>query len=360
MLMTPGDIVMMLNEMGGMRVRRRRRRSVRPGAHSRHARSLYARAVGRSAAVWRGRRTWSAPDSADGSGTGRGHQRCGLGVIWRRCDGWRHQPAVAASNGRTHRGVPAQSVHTGRNGCGHFFLPFLRAWVEWFLARWRPLAGDQRRQRRCLGRSPRLFARVVRPRVFWDGGDGRTFFATTGFTYEDRQGGTPDGEVLVATGQPYVEALETRRYDAGAVGQFLVKDRYVVPRVRRLLARATITSSAKSSSGIGTTRRLAKQPSVEPRADRHGSPDSPSSVTLIRRATSRDSTMTSSCQAHSRGTTSPCRRNCRCPEALASIITASTAHSSVLVCRHWHVQDIGRAGFSGDRLLRADAHHRGN
>ena len=37
-----------------------------------------------------------------------------------------------------------------------------------------------------------------------------------------------DGEVLAATGQPYVEALETRRYDAGAVGQFLVKGRYVM------------------------------------------------------------------------------------------------------------------------------------
>jgi iron complex outermembrane receptor protein len=64
--------------------------------------------------------------------------------------------------------------------------------------------------------------------VFWDGGGGRTFFATTGFTYEDRHGGTPDGEVLQATAQPYIEALETHRYDAGAVGQFLIKDRYVV------------------------------------------------------------------------------------------------------------------------------------
>ncbi len=69
---------------------------------------------------------------------------------------------------------------------------------------------------------------VVRPRVFWDDGGGRTFFATTGFTYEDRSGGTPDGDVLVATGQPYVEALETRRFDGGAAGQFLIKDRYVV------------------------------------------------------------------------------------------------------------------------------------
>ena len=34
--------------------------------------------------------------------------------------------------------------------------------------------------------------------------------------------------MLVATSQPYVEALETRRYDAGAVGQFLIRDRYVV------------------------------------------------------------------------------------------------------------------------------------
>jgi outer membrane receptor for ferrienterochelin and colicins len=68
----------------------------------------------------------------------------------------------------------------------------------------------------------------VRPRVFWDSGNGRTFFATTGFTYEDRDGGTPDGELLAATGQPYVEALETQRFDAGALGQFLFKGLYVV------------------------------------------------------------------------------------------------------------------------------------
>jgi iron complex outermembrane receptor protein len=68
---------------------------------------------------------------------------------------------------------------------------------------------------------------VVRPRVFWDGGGGRTFFATAGVTYEDREGGTPDGGVLAATGQPYEEALETRRVDAGVIGQLLIKDRYV-------------------------------------------------------------------------------------------------------------------------------------
>ena len=32
-------------------------------------------------------------------------------------------------------------------------------------------------------------------------------------------------ELLQATAQPYVEALETQRYDAGAVGQFLVSSK---------------------------------------------------------------------------------------------------------------------------------------
>jgi iron complex outermembrane receptor protein len=69
---------------------------------------------------------------------------------------------------------------------------------------------------------------IVRPRVFWNGGDGRTFFATAGFTAEDRSGGTLAGAVLPATGLPYIEALETRRADAGAVGQLLLSGRYLL------------------------------------------------------------------------------------------------------------------------------------
>jgi iron complex outermembrane receptor protein len=69
---------------------------------------------------------------------------------------------------------------------------------------------------------------VVRPRVFWDGGDGRSLFATAGFTYEDRDGGTIEGARLAATGQPYGESLETNRSDAGFVGQFLLNGRYIV------------------------------------------------------------------------------------------------------------------------------------
>jgi iron complex outermembrane receptor protein len=69
---------------------------------------------------------------------------------------------------------------------------------------------------------------LVRPRLFWDGGNGRTLFATAGFTAEDRTGGTIPGAVLAATGAPYIEALETRRADAGAVGQMSFGGRYVL------------------------------------------------------------------------------------------------------------------------------------
>lgn len=69
---------------------------------------------------------------------------------------------------------------------------------------------------------------VARPRFFWDGGKGRSGFLTGGITYENRTGGTVPGAVLGATGASYGEALETRRYDVGGSIQFLIDDRYVV------------------------------------------------------------------------------------------------------------------------------------
>ena len=69
---------------------------------------------------------------------------------------------------------------------------------------------------------------VLRPRVFWDGSNGRSAFLTAGVTIEDREGGTmPDG-VLAPTGTPYVEALDTERYDVGGTAQALLKGRYVL------------------------------------------------------------------------------------------------------------------------------------
>jgi len=69
---------------------------------------------------------------------------------------------------------------------------------------------------------------VLRPRLFWDSGNGRNLFVTTGITYEDRKGGTVAGSVLPTTGAPYEEALKTFRFDVGAVGQILYRDRYLL------------------------------------------------------------------------------------------------------------------------------------
>jgi len=88
---------------------------------------------------------------------------------------------------------------------------------------------------------------VLRPRLFWDGGNGRTFFATVGATYEDRLGGTMRNAVPSVIGGEYREALETVRLDAGAVGQMLLRDRYV------LSARAAV-SRQRHDHQFGETR----------------------------------------------------------------------------------------------------------
>ena len=69
---------------------------------------------------------------------------------------------------------------------------------------------------------------VVRPRLFWDDGQGRSLFMTAGTTLENRTGGTHSGGVLPVTGLPYLEALQTRRFDVGVLWQTLVGEDYVL------------------------------------------------------------------------------------------------------------------------------------
>ena len=75
---------------------------------------------------------------------------------------------------------------------------------------------------------------VARPRLFWDDGQGQSFFMTAGTTLENRLGGTQPDAVLPSTGTPYREALDTRRFDVGMLWQMLPAGRYV------LTARATL------------------------------------------------------------------------------------------------------------------------
>ncbi|CAN5843726.1 N/A [soil metagenome] len=62
---------------------------------------------------------------------------------------------------------------------------------------------------------------VLRPRLFWNDGAGRSLFLTVGGTAENREGGTLSDGVTPA-GTTYTEALDTRRLDAGLVGRMLI------------------------------------------------------------------------------------------------------------------------------------------
>lgn len=67
---------------------------------------------------------------------------------------------------------------------------------------------------------PKFQRLSVRPRLFWDNGRGGSAVFTVGGMIEDRQGGTPPGEVA-PDGSPYEESLDTRRADVGFSGRWL-------------------------------------------------------------------------------------------------------------------------------------------
>jgi len=64
---------------------------------------------------------------------------------------------------------------------------------------------------------------TFRPRLFWEGGGGANALFTLGAMSEDRVGGTLDGEV-VPNGFPFPNAQESVRYDGGLVVQFPLND----------------------------------------------------------------------------------------------------------------------------------------
>lgn len=64
---------------------------------------------------------------------------------------------------------------------------------------------------------------VLRPRIFVDDGAGRSLLVTVGTTIEDREGGTADGGVTPG-GSAFTESLRTRRGDVGLVGRYLLEN----------------------------------------------------------------------------------------------------------------------------------------
>ena len=229
-MMTPGDIVMMLNEMGGMRVQAT---SPSLGAASVRIQGM------------RGRYTRFLSDGLPLFG----QQVGGLGLLQipptdlgqvevikgvaSALYGAGAMGGVVNLVSRRPGDKPSQDVLVNRSTRGatdavaFLSAPLNGGWGATLLAGghwqsqndvngdgWADLAGYNRGE--------------VRPRVFWDDHAGKSLFATAGATWETRHGGTVPGAVLPTTQDAYRESLDTGRFDFGVVGQTLVSNAYVV------------------------------------------------------------------------------------------------------------------------------------
>ena len=237
MLMTPGDIVMLLNEMGGMRVQAT---SPSLGAASVRIQGM------------RGRYTRFLSDGLPLYGSQPG----GLGLL--------QIPPMDLGQVEVIKGVASalygagamggvvnlvsrrpgnepereilfnQSTRGATDGVVWMASPLSDSWGMTVVG-----GGHRQDQTDVDGDGWADLARyergIVRPRVFWDDGQGQSLFITVGTTRENRTGGTQPGRVLPVTGTPYREALETRRFDVGALWQ-TVAGRSVVT-ARATLAR---------------------------------------------------------------------------------------------------------------------------
>ncbi len=223
LLMTPGDIVMMLNEMGGMRVQATSPSLGAASVRVQGMRGRYTRFFSDGLPLFGevgGLGLLQIPPMDLGQVEvikGVASALYGAGAMAGVVNLVSRRPAAEADRefllNRTSRG--------GTDAVAWFATPARDGWALTLLG------GGHFQDRADVNADrwsdlPKYSRGVLRPRVFWDGGDGRTFFATAGLTAEDRQGG---GE---AHGVPYRETLTTRRIDAGFVSQTLLRQRHLL------------------------------------------------------------------------------------------------------------------------------------
>lgn len=229
-LMTPGDIVMMLNEMGGLRVQATSpslgAASVRvQGMRGRYTRflsdglPLFGTDVG-------GLGLLQIPPSDLGQVEvikGVASALYGAGALGGVVDLISRRPTDKPSRdamlNRTSRGGTDAVLFASQPLTDHWNSTILASghWQERNDVDgdgWADLAGYSRV--------------VVRPRVFWSDGQGRSVFATGGGMWEERRGGTMPSSVLPAIGAPYPESVDTARVDGGLVAVTPIAGRYVL------------------------------------------------------------------------------------------------------------------------------------
>ena len=228
-MMTPGDIVMMLNEMGGMRVASSSpslgAASVRiQGMRGRYTRflsdglPLFGQQVGGLGLLQIPPTDLGQVEVIKGVASalyGAGAMGGVVNLIARR-------PTEPSQEFLANR-----SSRRATDAVAYLAQPFSRGWGATLLA------GGHWQQQNDINADgwadlPGYNRAELRPRLFWDNHSGSSLFVTTGATWETRNGGTTAGEVIPATHSAYRETLDTGRYDIGAVGQTLVSNEYVV------------------------------------------------------------------------------------------------------------------------------------
>jgi len=229
-MMTPGDIVMMLNEMGGLRVQSTSPSLGAASVRIQGMRGRYTAFLGDGLPLFGqqggGLGLLQIPPvdlgqvevikGVSSALYGAGAMAGVVNLISRRPS---KEPVHEILFNRTTRGATDASLFLASQLTSHWGASFLGS-GDWQQRNdidhdgWADIAGYSRG--------------VVRPRLFFDSGNGWTGFLTAGVTYENRDGGTLPGSVLPVTGTPYTEALNTRRYDIGGNLQYIVKQRYVI------------------------------------------------------------------------------------------------------------------------------------
>jgi iron complex outermembrane receptor protein len=229
MLMTPGDIVMMLNEMGGMRVQAT---SPALGAASVRVQGM------------RGRYTRLLSDGLPLFG----EQPGGLGLL--------QIPPMDLGHVEVIKGVASALYGAGAMG-GVIDLISRRPGDEpvtevllnqstrgasdavfWHASPLTPswgltfLGGGHFQQQTDVDDDgwsdlPDYTRGVIRPRLFWQDGRGRSFYSTIGVTAEAREGGTTESGGALDSRIARVESLETLRIDGGFVGRTVLAGKYV-------------------------------------------------------------------------------------------------------------------------------------
>ena len=222
LMMTPGDVVMMLNEMGGMRVQATSPSLGAASVRIQGMRGRYTRFLSDSLPLF-GEQVSLGLMQIPPLDLGRvevikgvASSLYGAGAMGGVVNLVSRRPGATPERqlllNRSSRGATDAGFWDARPLSGHWGLTLLAS------------ANGQSRtdvDGDLWADLPKYARAVVRPRLFWDNQAGRTFFATAGGTWEDRTGGSMPGTVLPAAGAPYVEALTTRRSDVGAAFQAL-------------------------------------------------------------------------------------------------------------------------------------------